>query len=177
MARGRVAIGAGAFTFALAAQALLILLVTAATAAPPAAPRAAKVWDVSLQNVVFAPSSVTIEVGDMVKFTNKDAMCHTVTRGTATGGDCVSTQSKLEASFDVSLNQSEDVTITFSAEGTVKIYCKPHFTSMTMTVQVNKVGTPPPKPTPGFEALALFAGLAGAAALAGVMLARKRKVG
>ena len=177
MARGRVGIGAGAFAFALAGQALILLFASAAVAAPPSAPREAKVWDVSLQNVVFAPSSVTIEVGDMVKFTNKDAMCHTVTRGNAAGGDCIGSGSKAESDFDVVLNETESVTMTFATEGAVKIYCKPHFTSMTMTIQVNKVGTPPPKPTPGFETLALFAGLAGAAAVAAVMLARKRKEG
>jgi plastocyanin len=148
-------------------------LVPSAAAAPGERP--AKVWEVKLQNVVFAPNGLTVAPGDEVKFTNLDSMCHTVTRGAAAGGDCVGTNSKDEASFDVVLNGSESVTIKFEVEGEVKLYCKPHFTSMTMTLKVAKEGTNPPRPTPGFEAVLLFGALVGAAALAGVGLARKRK--
>jgi len=134
------------------------------------------VVEVHLKNFAFANMDIKVNVGDTVKFINDDAVCHTVTRGTPASGACAGTGSKAEANFDVVLNGSGiSAEVTFNAEGSMKVYCKPHGPTMQANITVSKVAAPPPAKTPGFEAVAAFVGMIGAAAVIAVLAARRRE--
>jgi plastocyanin len=153
---------------------LLALVATGAAAAPEA--RSNAVVEIKLKNFVFAPADIKANVGDTIKFTNEDAACHTVTRGTPANGPCTGSNSTAESSFDVVLDGAGKSTqVTVNTEGSFEIYCKPHGPTMKATVTVSKPAAPPAQRTPGFEAVAAFAGIAGAAGLVAVISARRRR--
>jgi plastocyanin len=88
-----------------------------------------KTWDVNITGFAFAPATVTIKVGDSVKWTNNDVDIHTAT---ADGG-----------SFDTGVINRvatgpppTSATKTFNSAGTFPYHCNIH-TSMTGTVVVN----------------------------------------
>jgi plastocyanin len=110
---------------ARAAAVLGLLLAATAVAADHA---------VSISGFEYDPSSITIEVGDTVTWTNSDGTDHTVTAD--------------DASFD-SGTVADGATFawTFASAGTVTYHCAIHPT-MTGTVDVQAApATPPPTPT------------------------------
>jgi len=114
----------------LAALALLVLgLASSASAAPSAATQG-----VSVANFTFSPTSLTINVGDSVKWTNSDAATHTVT---ADAGGFSSTLGPSGGTF----------TFQFTSAGTFAYHCAIH-PSMTGSVIVRSAATAPPTPAP-----------------------------
>ena len=78
---------------------------------------------VSIVNMSFSPSSITVSAGTTVKWTNNDNMTHTVTAD--------------DASFDSgNITSGSSSSKTFSTVGTYKYHCTIH-PSMTGTVVVN----------------------------------------
>jgi plastocyanin len=91
---------------------------------------------VAISGFAFSPSSLTINVGDRVTWTNSDAVAHTAT---ATGG-----------AFDTGdIGQGQSASVRFTTAGTYAYYCTPH-PSMTGTIRVRAAsggGTPTIPPT------------------------------
>lgn len=90
---------------------------------------------VTIEGFAFSPSTVTVQVGDSVTWTNQDNTAHTATAG--------------DGSFDTeSLGTGESSTITFATAGTYAYACAIHPT-MTGTVVVEAAAaTPAPTTTP-----------------------------
>jgi plastocyanin len=87
------------------------------TGTPPPAGNA-----VSIKNMAFSPSSLSVTAGTTVTWTNNDAMTHTVTAD--------------DASFDSGdLAQGATYTHKFATSGTVSYHCKIH-AGMTASVTV-----------------------------------------
>jgi len=82
---------------------------------------------VTIQSMAFSPSTITITAGSTVKWTNNDAIAHTVTSNTG--------------AFD-SGNMAAGATYsyTFSTAGTYNYHCTYH-SGMTGTVMVNAAST------------------------------------
>ena len=112
----------------LAAFAGLLLFIALASTA------AAATTAVNIQGFAFVPPSVTINVGDSVTWTNKDAAAHSVV-ASGVGQTPVLTQ-----------NQSGG--LSFNAAGTFSYVCGIHGASMTGTVIVRAAATPAPTPVP-----------------------------
>jgi plastocyanin len=116
-------IGPRALRLALGACALFVLCAgTAAQAAPMAS-----TIDVTIQNFAFAPVTITIEKGDMIRWTNLDSAPH----GAVTVQPGFVTQI---------LGQGQSTTTTFERPGTFDYICNVHGASMRGTVVVR--GTP-----------------------------------
>ena len=125
---------------------------------------------VAIAEFAFAPSSITINVGDRVRWTNSDAVGHTAT---ATNG-----------SFDTgNIDQGQTASVTFTQPGTYQYICTPHPT-MTGTIRVRAAGagvTDPPTDTvvpitpvdPGAGAVPAIL-FAAAGLLLGLAIARRR---
>jgi plastocyanin len=78
--------------------------------------------EVSIENMAFSPSSLTVTSGTTVKWTNNDGVTHTVTSDKNT--------------FDSgNLNSSKTFSFTFATAGTYKYHCSIH-TTMTGTIVV-----------------------------------------
>ncbi len=84
------------------------VLTLVATGAPA---RAATV-QISIENLEYAPATVSAKVGDTVEWINKDVLVHTAT---ARNGD-----------FDVSLPPKKTVSFVLKKAGTVDYYCRYH---------------------------------------------------
>lgn len=114
--------------FAAAASALLFLAL-ASTAM-------AAVRPVDIASFAFSPPSVTIDVGDTVTWTNKDAAAHSARVG-GVGTTNV-------------LLQGQSGSLSFNSPGTFPYDCGVHGPSMAGTVIVRAAATapPPPPPTP-----------------------------
>lgn len=79
--------------------------------------------EVFIQGMSFVPNVITVAAGTTIKWTNKDAISHTVTSNTAL--------------FDSgSLAPGKTFTYTFAAAGTYSYYCVIHPT-MVASVTVN----------------------------------------
>jgi len=79
--------------------------------------------EVFIQNMAFNPSTITVAVNTTIKWTNKDAVIHTVTSDNGL--------------FDSgNISSGGTYSFTFTASGTYKYHCTPH-PSMTATVIVN----------------------------------------
>jgi amicyanin len=91
---------------------LLALVSAASLVLPLSAPmRAATTHEVEIVDFAFSPATLTIAVGDVVTWTNADAVAHT-----ATG-----------AGFDSGLlDHGESYSVTFTAAGTYDYLCTPH---------------------------------------------------
>jgi plastocyanin len=91
---------------------------------------------VAISGFAFSPTTVTINVGDRVTWTNSDAVAHTAT---ATGG-----------AFDTGdIGQGQSASVRFTRAGTYAYYCTPH-PSMTGTIRVRAAsggGAPTIPPT------------------------------
>ena len=106
---------------------LLLFVALASTAA-------AATTAVNIQGFAFVPPSVTINVGDTVTWTNKDAAAHSVVAN-GVGQTPVLTQ-----------NQSGG--LAFNAAGTFPYICGIHGAAMMGTVIVRAAATPVPTPVP-----------------------------
>lgn len=93
------------------------------TPPPPIPASKAATHNVTIQNLAFAPATITVNKGDTVVWTNKDSVAHTVT-GTAGGPASPSIAAQGTYSF------------TFPATGTFAYHCTIH-PMMTGTVVVN----------------------------------------
>lgn len=114
----------------LAALALLVVgLTSSASAAPNAATQS-----VAVANFAFSPVTVTINIGDSVRWTNSDAATHTATSNT---GAFSSTLAPSGGTF----------TFPFTSAGTFAYHCAIH-PSMTGSVIVRSAATAPPTPPP-----------------------------
>jgi plastocyanin len=112
----------------LAALAGLLLFIALASTS------AAATTAVNIQGFAFVPPNVTINVGDTVTWTNKDAAAHSVVVN-GIGQTPVLTQ-----------NQSGG--IAFNAAGTFPYVCGIHGSAMMGTVIVRAAATPVPTPIP-----------------------------
>lgn len=89
-------------------------------------PARAATTDVSINNFAFNPSTLTVNVGDTVHWTNSDPVTHTVTSGTSPTPD---------GTFDSSVAPGATFDFTFTTAGTFSYFCKIH-TYMTGTITV-----------------------------------------
>jgi plastocyanin len=112
----------------LAALAGLLLFIALASTA------AAATTAVNIQGFAFVAPSVTINIGDIVTWTNKDAAAHSVVAN-GVGQTPVLTQ-----------NQSGG--LAFNAAGTFPYICGIHGSAMMGTVIVRAAATPVPTPVP-----------------------------
>ena len=110
---------------------------------------------VTIADFAFGPKTVTVNIGDRVTWTNRDAVEHTAT---ATNG-----------SFDTGLiGEGDSAGVRFTVAGTYRYLCTPH-PNMTGTVMVRQAGgvTPPntatapvvPTPDEGLGLLAIIGGI------------------
>jgi plastocyanin len=112
----------------LAALACLLLFIALASTA------AAATTAVNIQGFAFVPPSVTINVGDTVTWTNKDAAAHSaVVNGVG--------QTPV-------LAQNQSGGLAFNAAGTFPYICGIHGSAMMGTVIVRAAATPVPTPVP-----------------------------
>jgi plastocyanin len=79
------------------------------------------ITDVSIQNIAYSPSSITIPVGTTVRWTNNETanISHTVTSGNPGDADAGSL-------FDGNLSSGESFTFTFEQAGTFIYFCRIH---------------------------------------------------
>jgi plastocyanin len=105
----------------------LLTVLAMAAALTPMAPAAAATTDAAIADFAFSPKTLSVTVGDTVKWTNGDEFPHTVTAD--------------NGSFESdSLSDGETFSHTFGQAGTFAYHCDIH-ESMTGTVQVG------PQPT------------------------------
>jgi plastocyanin len=81
---------------------------------------------VSMTAPGFSPSSSTVPVNTIVKWTNIDGILHTVT----------STTVPLNGTFDMQVNPSTSVCLKFTSAGTFNYHCSIHPTTMIGVVTV-----------------------------------------
>ena len=68
---------------------------------------------VTVENMAFMPSTITVKVGDLVTWTNQDSVGHSATAD--------------DGSFDTGIiNQGQSGTASFSKAGTYTYHCKVH---------------------------------------------------
>jgi plastocyanin len=80
----------------------------------------------------FSPDSVTIAAGQVVRFHNIQAIGHTSTSGTVSGG-----MGTPDGKWDTgSLMQNESACVRIDAAGTHPYYCIPHPVAMQGTIIV-----------------------------------------
>jgi nitrite reductase (NO-forming) len=70
----------------------------------------------------YSPKDVTVSIGSTVRWTNTDAIAHTVTGGTSDGSSGTP-QGDLASGF---IESGETFTFTFTAPGTFPYFCTPH---------------------------------------------------
>ncbi len=114
---------AGLSLLAAGAAVLALFLVTALSGGSSA--RAATM-DVSIKNNAFNPSTLTVNVGDTVHWSNDDSTTHTVTSGTSPTPDGM---------FNSTLAPGATFDFTFTTAGTFNYFCMIHpFMMGTITV-------------------------------------------
>jgi plastocyanin len=162
MTRGWLVVSA-AFPMAVAAI-VVAWVVTGAVAL-------ARDHGVNIVGLAFAPSSLTVDNGDTVTWSNGDTVSHTVTADNGT--------------FDTgTIAAGATASVTFSVPGTFAYHCTIH-PSMVGTVIVRTAsadGTPPPteaapepgRPTDGGLPIDAVVVVLAAAALVGVVVGRRR---
>jgi plastocyanin len=77
-----------------------------------AVPAQAATIQITMTDLVFAPSEVSAKVGDTVEWINKDVFAHTAT---ARNGD-----------FDVAMPPKKTVTSVLKKAGAIEYYCRFH---------------------------------------------------
>ena len=77
-----------------------------------AVPAHAATIQITIDNLVFAPTEVSAKVGDTIEWINRDVLAHTAT---ARNGD-----------FDVTTPPKKTVTSILKKAGTVEYYCRYH---------------------------------------------------
>lgn len=115
----------------------------------------------------FSPASLTIAVGDTVRWVNEDGTYHTTTSRGADGASNGDLWEGILGSKDATFEH------TFTEAGTFAYFCQPHATFMTGTIIVTDgegggASTDDDKGSPGFAPLALLAAL-------GVALSARRR--
>jgi plastocyanin len=87
---------------------------TTATTTPSATPTPvpAVPYSINIQGFAFSPATLTIPVGSVVTWTNKDGIPHTVTSDTG--------------AFNGSVNAGTSFSFTFSQAGTFAYHCAIH---------------------------------------------------
>ncbi len=96
----------------------------------------AAIVDVTISGFAFHPSTVTVNQGDVVRWTNQDSIGHTTTSGSSCSPDGIWDSGLL------SMNQSYSV--AFPTAGSFPYFCRPHCSFMTGTVVVQPVANNPP---------------------------------
>lgn len=110
---------------------LVVLAGSASAAAPPA-----KTVDVTIQNFVFLPQTITVDAGDTIRWTNLDSAPHSAV--------------SIESGFvTATLAQGQVTTTTFDRPGTYAYVCGVHGTSMRGTVVVRGTPVEAPRPSAG----------------------------
>ena len=126
---------------AISLIATVALLVLGAGTSTPA--RAGGSHAIEIVDFAFAPSTLTVTIGDSVTWTNADAVAHTATStsGAFDSGD---------------LATGESYTVTFTAPGTFDYLCTPHPT-MTgrIVVEAAPAATAAPSATGGLPNVAV----------------------
>ena len=87
-------------------------VITAMLLGAIAVPAQAATIQITMTDLVFAPSEVSAKAGDTVEWINKDVFAHTAT---ARNGD-----------FDVTMPPKKTVTSILKKAGTVEYYCRYH---------------------------------------------------
>jgi len=82
-----------------------------------------EVW---MQNTAFNPSTITVDAGTTITWTNKDNMTHTVTSGTPGNPNGIFNSGNM--------GNNATFSFTFNTAGTYSYYCIPHSSSMHGTV-------------------------------------------
>lgn len=111
----------------------VVLALALAGASTGTARAAGRTVDVTIENFVFTPTTLVLDVGDTIRWTNRDSAPHSavsVERGFVTA----------------TLAQGQSTVTTFDRPGTFDYVCGIHGTSMRGTVVVHGValGTPEP---------------------------------
>lgn len=88
------------------------VLALAAALAACAPPPAAKVYSVVIDNLAFAPTTLTARVGDTVQWANKDLFLHSATAS--------------DASFDLNLPPGASAQVVLSRAGVISYICRYH---------------------------------------------------
>ena len=114
------------WTAALLAGCALIALPIVAFAAASA---------VNIQGFAYAPTPITIHVGDIVTWTNRDSAQHSARFASLGTGTAI-------------LSQGQSGSLTFNSAGTFNYDCAVHGSSMQGTVIVQAAATPAPTPVP-----------------------------
>lgn len=78
-----------------------------------------EVW---MQNIAYNPSTLTVDAGTTVTWTNKDNVIHTVTSGTPGNADGLFNSGNL--------SKDQTFSFTFDSTGTYNYYCIPHSPNM-----------------------------------------------
>ena len=101
----------------------------AASSSTPAAsvPSTGKTVDITYQNIAISPATVTVHVGDKIKWTNKDNIIHNVT-----------SQSGPLHLASSNFGQGGTFEVTASAPGVVHYLCTIHPTAMIGTINIVK---------------------------------------
>jgi plastocyanin len=108
-------------------------------------PAGAVLHNVTISNFQFNPANVTIQTGDMVRWT-WSAGTHSATSGTG-AADPMS-----GVVFDSGTRSSGTFTVTFNSPGVIPYYCMPHeFLNMKGTITVEGGNTPPTVTNPGTQ--------------------------
>ena len=89
-----------------------LLILTALLLGVMAVPAQAATIQITIDNLVFAPTEVSAKVGDTIEWINKDVFVHTAT---ARNGD-----------FDVTMPPKKTVTSVLKKAGSVEYYCRFH---------------------------------------------------
>jgi plastocyanin len=87
------------------------------TGTPAASAASSKTAAVSIKGFAFSPTTVTVDKGTTVTFTNNDSTTHTITSGANRTKD---------GKFDQQLSGGNETTITFDTSGTVDYFCNIH---------------------------------------------------
>jgi len=107
-----------AFTAAAAACAIaftFLALLHAPATIGATAPAAASSYSVQIANYAYSPSSITVDEGDTITWTNEDTAPHTVT-----------TSSGPQALNSPTLSKGQSWSFTFTKPGTYVYYCAVH---------------------------------------------------
>lgn len=94
---------------------------------------------VTIQNLTFNPSTVTVNAGEAVTFTNKDSFAHTATADDGSF-DTSPTCDAAHTQDESCLKPNEPFSVTFQSPGTWTYHCKIH-SNMHGTVIVNEGAT------------------------------------
>src|SRR4030067_1239046 len=114
----------------------IVLILSLALLTVPASSVLATVHNVSIIDFSFSPATVTVNIGDTVRWTHNGAFFHTSTSNTLIWDSGTMTNGSI---FDFQFNSS----------GSFPVHCSFHSLSMTGTVNVNAPNVPPNLTVPG----------------------------